>query len=113
VGKLAPTLLQLKSDRVYHFGKSVPKGSSGPDDASLVKSINGPILVGDFTHADGTQYVLCVNKDFTANTPCHPQFRTSVKKLEFISPYTGAPTPYEGEQTWLAPGQGVLLKLTR
>jgi hypothetical protein len=114
VGKLGPTLLQLKSDRAYHFGKTVPKGCAGPDDASLVKAINGPILVGDFTHAaDGTRYVLCVNKDINANTTCHPQFREPVKKLEVVSPYSGNLTPYEGEQMWLAPGQGVLLKLTR
>jgi hypothetical protein len=70
-------------------------------------------MVGDFTHADGARYVLCVNKDFTANTTCHPQLREPVKKLEFISPNTGHPTTNDGEQTWLAPGQGVLLKLTR
>jgi hypothetical protein len=113
VGKLGPTLLQLKSDRIYHFGRSVPAGCHGPDEQSLVKAINGPILVGDFTHADGSRYVMCVNKDFNNNTACHPQFREPVKKLEFVSPYSGQLTPYDGEQTWLAPGQGVLLKLTR
>lgn len=112
VARLAPTLLKLKSDRVYHFGK-VPKGCSAPDDQSLVKAVAGPILVGDFTHEDGTRYVLCVNKDFAANLPCHPQFREPVKVLQMVSPYTGQLTAYEGEQTWLAPGQGVLLKLVR
>jgi hypothetical protein len=112
VAKLAPTLLRLKSDRTYHFGK-VPKGCAGPDEQSLVKAVAGPILVGDFTHEDGTRYVMCVNKDFTANVPCHPQFREAPKKVELISAYTGQATAYEGEQTWLAPGQGALLKLTR
>ena len=40
VGKLAPTLLNLASDRVYHFGK-VPAGCTGPDDQSLVKAMSG------------------------------------------------------------------------
>jgi len=31
--------------------------------------------------------------------------------VEMISPYTGQPTPWAGEQNWLSPGQGVLLKL--
>jgi hypothetical protein len=112
VSKLAPTLLKLKSDRVYHFGK-VPKGCSAPDEQSLVKAVGGNVLVGDFTHEDGTRYVMCVNKDFTANVACHPQFREPVKGLQMVSPYTGQLTAYEGEQVWLAAGQGVLLKIAR
>ncbi|HEY7115889.1 MAG TPA: hypothetical protein VH475_04855 [Tepidisphaeraceae bacterium] len=112
VAQLAPTLLKLKSDRVYHFGK-VPAGCNGPDGQSLVKACGGNMLVGDFTHEDGSHYVMCVNKDFTANVPCQPQFRQPVKRLEMVSPYTGRLTPFEGEQVWLAAGQGVLLKLTR
>lgn len=111
VAKLAPTLLQLKSDRVYHFG-SVPAGCTGPEDGSLVKAIGGPMLVGDFTHADGTRYVMIVNKDFTSSVHCAPQFRDAVKAVSMVSPYSGQLTPFEGEQVWLAPGQGVLLKLT-
>ena len=53
VERLGPTLLKLTSDRVYHFG-SVPPGCTGPDAQSLVKDIGGPMLVGDFTHKDGT-----------------------------------------------------------
>jgi hypothetical protein len=30
-----------------------------------------------------------------------------------ISSYTGQPTAFDGEQGWVAPGQGVLLKLSR
>jgi hypothetical protein len=110
IAKLAPTLLKLKSDGVYHFG-TVPTGSNGPDEKSLVEAIAGPMLVGDFTHENGDRYVMVVNRDFAASIPCHPKFRTPLARLEFISAYTGAPTPYEGEQCWLAPGQGVLLKL--
>ena len=33
--------------------------------------------------------------------------------IEVLSPYSGALIPFEGEQCWLAPGQGMLLKLTR
>ena len=47
-----------------HFG-NVPTGCTGPDDKSLVKAIPGPVLAGDFTHADGSSYVMLVNKDFT------------------------------------------------
>jgi hypothetical protein len=112
VGMLGPTLLQLKSDRVYHFGE-IPNGCTGSDDKSLVKAINGPMLVGDFTHTDGTRYVMIVNKSFTGSVYCAPQYREAVKSHEMISAYSGQPTSFEGEQGWLAPGQGVLLKLNR
>jgi hypothetical protein len=72
IGKLAATLLQLKSDRVYHFGQ-VPTGSTGPDEQSLVKAIPGEMLVGDFTHSDGSRYVMIVNKDVSDSVYCTPQ----------------------------------------
>lgn len=111
VAKLAPTLLKLKSDRVYHFG-DVPAGCSGPDGESLVETIAGPMLVGDFTHEDGTRYVMVVNKSLAGSMGCYPKFRKPPARLEVISAYTGTPMGFEGEQAVLAPGQGVLLKLT-
>ncbi len=77
VAKLGPTLLALKSDGVYHFG-DVPEGATAPGDTSLVKAIDGPMLVGDFTHPDGSRYVLIVNKDVTKSFVCQPQFREAV-----------------------------------
>jgi len=111
VQKLAPTLLQLKCDDAYHLG-TVPPGCHGPTTKSLVSGIEGGnVLVGDFTHADGSRYVLVVNKSLTGSRTCWPQFRFARKGSKHVSPYTGALTPYEGEYAWLAPGQGVLLKL--
>jgi hypothetical protein len=108
--KLAPTLLQLTCDDAYHIGK-IPPGCHGPPTNSLVRGIAGDnVLVGDFTHADGSRYVMVVNKSLTGSRTCWPQFRKSPKSLKHISAYTGNLTPYEGEYTWLAPGQGVLLK---
>ena len=110
VQKLAPTMLQLKNDDAYHIG-TVPKGCHGPSTNSLVSGIAGDnALVGDFTHTDGSRYVMVVNKSLTASRTCWPQFRKSPKRLKHISPYTGSVTPYESEYVWLAPGQGVLLK---
>jgi hypothetical protein len=112
VEKLAPTLLKLKSDRAYHLGK-IPRNLPGPDESTQIKSAPGNLLVGDFTHEDGTAYVLCVNKDFTGNQVLQPQFNKPVKTIQIVSPYSGTLVPFEGEQCWLAPGQGMLLKLTR
>ena len=84
----------------------------GADDKCLVKSVAGQILVGDFTHEDGTRYVMIVNRDFTQSVYCSPQFREAGSKVEQVSPYSGQLTPFSGEYAWLAPGQGALLKLS-
>jgi hypothetical protein len=111
VQKLAPTLLQLTSDAVYHFGH-VPAGARGAPTNSLVRGVGGDnFLVGDFTHRDGSRYLMIVNKDLTKSRPCGPQFRKAPSRLQHVSAYTGALTPFEGEDVWLAPGSGVLLKV--
>ena len=111
VGQLAPTLLQLRSDDVYHFGE-VPTDCHGPGESSLVKAMNGPgFLAGDFTHTDGTRYVMIVNTDFVRSHHGAPQFRQPPKQVRMVSPYTGALVDFGGEQMWLAAGQGVLLRL--
>ncbi|MGB7159555.1 MAG: hypothetical protein WBD40_15925 [Tepidisphaeraceae bacterium] len=110
--KLAPTLLKLKSDGVYHFDP-LPAGTTGPSDGTLLTGANGAdFLAGDFTHeADGSRWVMVVNRSVTQARPCAPQYRTASKRVQLLSAYTGQLTPFEGEQVWLAPGQGCLLKL--
>jgi len=36
-----------------------------------------------------------------------------VKGLKMVSPYSGELAAFEGEQVWVAPGGGVLLKVER
>jgi hypothetical protein len=109
--KLAPTFLQLRMDDVYHFG-TVPSGCHAPGAETLVRTIAGEMAVGDFTHADGrTRYVMVLNKNLKNSMPCSIEFRSAPKKVELISAYSGQPVSFEGEQVWLAPGQGALLKL--
>lgn len=111
VAKLAPTLLQLTSDDVYHFGK-IPAGCHAPGKKSLLKdSGDSDFMCGDFTHSDGSRYILMVNKNVMKSRVCSPQFRIAPKSAQKISPYTGASVPFAGEQVWVAPGQGTLLKL--
>lgn len=111
VGQLAPTLLRLRSDDVYHLG-DVPEECHGPGDSSLVKAISAPgIMAGDFTHEDGSRYVLLVNKDPAKSRHCAPQFRAPPKQVRLVSPYTGGLVEFSGEQMWLAAGQGALLRV--
>jgi len=111
IQNLAPTLLNLNSDDVYHFG-AVPSGCHGPGTNSLITAMDGDFGVGDFTHVDGARYVMIVNENLHTSAQCFPKFRHPPKTVKFISPYTGQAEAFEGEQTWLAPGAGVLLKLS-
>jgi hypothetical protein len=109
--KLAPTLLQLTSDDLYHLG-AVPSGAKAPPTNSLVSAVSGNnAVVGEFTHRDGSRYVMIVNKDLGHSFPCSPTFRKAPRSMQKVSPYSGALSPFGGEDVWLAPGQGALLKV--
>ncbi len=110
IQKLAPTLLKLTSDDVYHLGK-VPAGCHGPGKSTLLSSGDGHMMAGDFTHADGSKWVMVVNCDLSKSHPCQPTYRTPPKRVQKLSAYTGELSDFGGEDVWLAPGQGVLLKL--
>ncbi|MEY2430206.1 MAG: hypothetical protein QOJ40_3091 [Verrucomicrobiota bacterium] len=111
VQKLAPTLLQLTSDDVYHIGK-IAGGGKGPPTNSLISGMSGDnFVVGEFTHRDGSRYAMIVNKDLAKSRPCSAQFRKPPRRVQQVSPYSGALTPFEGEYVWLAPGAGALLKV--
>lgn len=108
--KLAPTLNKLTSNEVYHFGKP-PAGCHGPSDKSLLTDADPSLMAGDFTHADGSRWVMAVNTNVTHSRVCAPKYR-SASKVELLSPFHGKLIPFDGEQIWLAPGAGALLKLT-
>ena len=110
IQKLAPDAAAAYIGRGISL-RPVPKSARGPSTNSLVAGVTGDtFLVGDFTHRDGSRYVIVVNKDLAKSHPCFPQFRKSPRHLQHVSPYSGVLTPFEGEHVWLAPGQGVLLK---
>lgn len=112
IQNIGSTLLKLKSDLVYHVGE-VPEQNRGIGDDTLVKGLKAgdAFVIGDFTHEDGSRWVMIVNKNLTHSVPLAPEFREPPAKLEFLSPITGklnVISPYY----CLPPGQGVLLKLT-
>jgi hypothetical protein len=110
VQKLGPFLMQLTTDEVYHIGE-VPASCEAAPTNSLVASVSGDNwLVGDFTHSDGSRYVMIVNKNLTKARPVSAQFRRPPKRLLHVCHYNGELIPFEGEYVWIAPGQGVLLK---
>jgi hypothetical protein len=111
VQKLAPTLLQLTSTAVYYTG-DVPEHCHGPGEDSLIEKVpDADYLVGEFQHADGSRYVMLVNKDLTYSHHCSPVWRNPPTKVQRVSPSTGALEDYGNESQWLAPGQGALVKV--
>lgn len=111
VQALSPTMLRLRSTGVYHLG-DVPEGCAGPAGESLLSGAGeAPLLVGEFRHDDGATYVMLVNRDLRHSTGLWPQWRKEPAQVQIVSSYTGQLVPFSGEQTWLAPGQGMLLRL--
>jgi hypothetical protein len=111
IAALAPTLLQLISDDVYHF-KNIPDGCHGSTDKDLISKMDdGDFMAGDFTHRDGSRYVLVMNKNLSRSAYCDPHFRTAPKRLQVVSPFSGKLREFGGENGWLAPGQGALIKV--
>ena len=68
VHNMAPILMQLRSDDVYHVGGSLPDRNHGPTESSLVKHIpDGEFIIGDFTHeTNGKRYVMLVNRSIVS-----------------------------------------------
>lgn len=112
IQNISPVYLKLQTDDVFHLG-SVPEANHGPTSHSLVKDIpDGEFVTGDFTHQNGTRYVMIVNKSLKRSAHCDPHFSVEPKAIRYVSPRTGEVKPYHAEFFWLAPGQGVLLQLT-
>jgi hypothetical protein len=110
---LAPMLLKLRSDRVYHVGE-VPEQNQGIGPDSLVKGLTAgdAFVIGDFTHEeDGSRWVMIVNKHLKNSVPCRPEFRVATERVEYASPVTGELKTFPSPWYCLPPGQGVLLKL--
>ena len=111
IQNIGPTLLKLRSDDVYHIGV-IPEKHHGASDKTLVKDVpGGEFIVGDFTHEDGSKYVMIVNKSITTSFPCNPIFNILPKKLQVVSSWNGKLKKYPTPWYWLAPGQGVLLRI--
>jgi len=111
---LAPVVAGLKSVRVYHQGE-VPIGCSPAPADSLIKQVRGDektsFLIGELVDPEDTPWVMVVNKDCFRSTWFTLDLQQPGSKLEILSPYTGKLSPLAGEDNWLAPGQGVLLRI--
>ena len=120
--KLVPTYVGLKSINVFHQG-NVPEGSKDESAAELVKELSWfphietrpeqtGAVVGEFLDEAGNPYAMVVNKNLHDDVRFDISFHEE-GAVELISPYTGNPTNFSGEQKWLAAGQGMLLRVMK
>lgn len=110
VEMLGPTLMELTSLGVYHVGK-VPQGCSGLPGNTIVRAVHsdGDLVVGEFVHRDGSNYVMVVNKDFQYSTHFRLTLNDPGHSLQRVSSFSGRFEDLVDNGDWLAPGQGVLL----
>lgn len=110
--KLGPVYITLKSVNVFHH-PIVPAGCIGIESSQFIESVSGPsMLVGEFVDPDGQPYVMVVNTSLHDSTPFQVKFKQE-GTIHRVSPYTGQTAPWQGEDCWLAAGQGMLLCLKK
>lgn len=125
VAALAPTLLGLESTGVYHYPDVPAHGAplaqskliagidmTKDEDGFVPPSVAARYLVGEFRDARGRIYVMIVNKDLVYSFQFEIRFRRPGARVVRVSPYTGAEEPLDGEQPWLAPGGGLLMRVS-
>jgi len=109
--RLGPVYLTLRSVNVFHH-PDVPEGCSGIRTSRWLKDTirGGSLLIGEFEGPNGQPFVMVVNKDLHRSTNFHLEFK-ELGPVQMVNAYTGQFEPWQGENDWLAPGQGMLLCL--
>jgi hypothetical protein len=108
--KLAPIYTQLRSVNVFHHPQ-VPRGGRGLGSSKFLAELNGGnLMAGEFEGPGGRPVVMVVNKDLHRSTAFEVRFK-SAGPIQMVNSYTGQTQAWEGENMWLAPGQGMLLFL--
>ncbi len=120
VQNYAHVLNHLRSDRVYHFGSTVPSTDErvpGPDENSLISGManSGNWLVGEFTHdVDGSRWLIIVNKNLQAAVECTPIWRKQPTSVACHSRGDRGMIPFNrkpNDSNIIEAGWGVLLKV--
>ncbi len=116
IQKMAPVLMNLRSDDVYHIGKdSLIEDNHGVRAHSYVKGeqTGHSFLIGEYTHLhDGSKWMMIVNKDLKASAFCHYltfSDEVDMSSIKVLSHATGELKNWSRFYS-LAPGQGALLK---
>ena len=113
ISNMAPVLLKLRSDDVYHIGE-IPERNHGITEQSLIQGMESgeQFVIGEFTHVDdGSRWVMVVNKSLRSSTFCRPVYNKKYESVKYLCPISGETKLFSYPWYGLAPGQGVLLRL--
>ncbi|MDR1383749.1 MAG: hypothetical protein LBJ67_07890 [Planctomycetaceae bacterium] len=124
VRTLGPIMNHLESTGVY-FTSPTPTPNLPPLPGKLIKNVESTasprgnikevpaFMVGEFHGDDGHDYAMLVNLSLEHSARFHLETVKTYKKIEWLSPIDGLPTPLitndSGE--WVLPGHGILLKM--
>jgi hypothetical protein len=122
---LGPIMNKLESTGVY-FTSPTPVPNLPVLPGKLIKNVTAtasprgfnktvtPIMVGEFSSKDGSDYVMLVNCSLAHSTQFKLETAKTYQKTEKISPIDGLPLPTDFQKSgeWILPGHGVLLKMT-
>jgi hypothetical protein len=105
---------QLNSTGVY-FTSPAPAGKLDVLPGKLIRKVQSdtPVMVGEFKHNDGTNYVMVVNLSLEKSAKFTLETTLPYKKIQIVSAEDG--TLYQMDNKlglWLVAGQGVLIKLS-
>ena len=117
---LGPTLMQLRSVDVFHTAPLPPQTRALPADL-WVQSPTESLLLGLFKDAVGNDFILAANRNWKAATQATLTFSGAVSAVSMLDRKTGnwvdLQLTSKGNQKTiplqLAPGDGVLLRITR
>jgi hypothetical protein len=113
VATLAPVMSRLTSTGVF-FSAPSPVNELPLLPGKLVESVTSPtpVMVGEFKHQDGTDYLMVVNLSLETSAKFVLKSRNPVENISIVSAMDRSlSTLDQKDGWWLTAGQGVLLKL--
>jgi hypothetical protein len=115
IGKLGPTLLQLRSTEVFHTAPA-PASAKVPSDNAAVRSATPDLIIGLFQHERerGRIYAMVVNKGIIQAQDAALELKPAAKSVRRLDKQTGKWVPLAAGAALklsLAPGDGELLEI--
>lgn len=110
--RIGPVYITLQSKNVFHH-PNVPDGCSGMETSLYLSKLEGgDLMAGEFENPEGQPFVLVVNKSLHHSCTVQAAFKEGSNIL-CVNASTGLIHPWRGEHRWLAPGQGMLMTVSR
>ena len=109
---VGPWMKRLTSTGVHFAGTAPADGLPGLPGKLVTGATGGSLMIGEFTHIDGSPYLCVVNVDLTKSVKFTLRLADGRRASHVVSHEEGTLVPfhYTGGM-WLSAGQGVLLRL--